>query len=314
MGYAVTRANDEYPDNPLGKAMSKLDLAVARWWTRRVIRRRFLHRRTWDLIIIVKGRGVGPELVRDMRKSATRIVGYHYDSLAYEPAARRWASLVDRVTTFDYHDAKANGWPLVELFATTQPPPIRPTARFTVSAVLRNHSLRLAYVDRVMAALSSPPSFIYFYEKDIFTFATNFLRNPRLYWKWRHHIHRKPLDYERYIDVLVQSTFTIDFAHPKQSGATMRSIEALAMGTRLITNNRVASSSPRFVDARQIVFAIDADPDELMREVADHDRITLPARNRPIEEFMTEVIGSHYIHSTGPRLVDAAAWRSPVVA
>lgn len=287
LGYNVVLANDEYPANPLGKALNKLDLAVGRRWTRRVVNRRFLSGRHYNLVVIIKGRGVGPELVADMRRCSDRIVGYHYDSLAYEPASAHWGSEVDRVSTFDYRDAAANGWPVVELFSATRPPDPRPPVRYRVSAILRNHSHRLVFVDRVLSRMGREGALIYLYEKDVLSFAFNALRHPLLYWRWRRQIHFTPMDYEAYAQVLAQSRFTLDYAHPKQTGATMRSIEARSLGIVLITNNTAILDSPTF-DRRGVVVWRDGEGDPTVDMALER-----PApRPRSPEAFMAEVIGA----------------------
>lgn len=299
MGYAVTEANEDYPENFLGKVMSKLDLPLARWWTRRVINQRFLTGRHWTLVVIVKGRGIGPELATDFRRHADRVVGYHFDSLAYDRATERWGAAVDRVTTFDYRDAATKGWPLVELFATRPTPDPLPPIRYRFSAILRNHSQRLAFVDSVLSVLGDEVAFVYFFEKNVFSLAINFLRNPRAYWKWRRHIHFKPLDYARYIEVLGGSDFTLDYAHPCQSGATMRSFEALAMGVKLITNNRfAATSSPYFGPHNSLVWDPATSPAMLRAQVAAlSGSRPVPYQRAPLE-FMAQVIGDP--RATGP--------------
>jgi hypothetical protein len=291
MGYSVTVANEEYPENPLGIILSKLDTGIGRWWTRRTFHQRFLDGKRWDLVAIFKGRGIGERLAQDFKQHALRVVGYHFDSLAYDPATERWAAAADRVTTFDYLDAERKQWPLVELFSASATPSPLPPIRYRITAILRNHSDRLAYVDRVLSALGTEGSFVYLFEKDVGTFLVNALRSPRLYWKWRRHIHRTPLAYERYVDVLASSDFTLDYAHPKQSGATIRSFEALAMSVKLISNNAEMVRSPHFDDDNLIVFGRNGEPSML------RDRAAALAGSRPVayhrtaERFMAEVVG-----------------------
>ena len=291
-GYAVTVANDEYPANWLGKLMGKLDLPIVRTLTRRAIERQFLRGRRYALIAIFKGRGVGPDLVALLKAHGDRVVGYHFDSLAYDPASRRWGDGIDRVSTFDYHDAAAENWPLVELFSTLPPPSPLPTPRYRISAIVRNHSQRLAYVDRVVDATGADDSFIYFYEKDWPAWALRALRHPRLYWKWRRHISFTPLAYETYIDTLARSAFTIDFAHPKQTGATIRCFEARAVGARIITNNPHVVDSKSFGPDRAIVFRPGDNPAELAAALVEYGRRPRPAaEQRTPLAFIAEVIG-----------------------
>jgi len=291
MGYAVTLANDEYPANPLGKLLGKFDLPLSRWLTRLTIRRRHLSGSRWDLVVILKGRGVGPELVKDLKASGARVVGYHYDALGYDRSTLRWSSVVDRVSTFDYRDAARQGWPLIPLFSAETGASRPPEARYAVSAVLRNHSQRLAFVDRVVRAIGRERAFIYFYEKDALSFLDNLMRQPLLYWRWRRHIHFRPLDFETYREVLAGSEFTIDYAHPAQTGATMRSVEAAAAGIKTITNNPNLLDQPQFDQAGLIVVDPCMSVAELRRRVTALIGYRPAARPRSPQLFLREVLG-----------------------
>ena len=292
MGYEVTSANDEYPQNPFGRALAKLDLPAARWWTRRVFKKRHLSGPRWDLVLIVKGRGIGPALVEDMKRSAERVVGYHFDALAYDKAAERWGAAVDRVTTFDYRDAREKNWPLVELFSAQAPVVPPPAIRYRISAIQRNHSQRLAYLDSVLNAVGAEDSFVFLFEKGVVSLTINALRNPRLYWKWRKHISFKALSYQDYVGALTASDFTLDYAHPLQTGATMRSFEALAMGVKLITNNPHTAESPHFGEHNSVVHTLGGDPAELKAQVeALRSHRPTPFQRSPAA-FLSEVIGS----------------------
>jgi hypothetical protein len=264
---------------------------LARWWTRRTFGQRFLRGERWNLVVIIKGRGIGPELVADLKARSDRVVGYHFDALAYDRACERWCTAVDRVSTFDYHDAREKDWPLVELFsaqpAMTPPPPIR----YRVSAIQRNHSQRLAYIDRVLRVLGADESFVFLFEQGLLSLAGNALRNPRLYWKWRKHISFSALPYDRYVAALAASDFTLDYAHPLQTGATMRCFEALAMGVKLITNNPYTVESPHFGEHNTIVHTLADAPCDLPAQVKELYGRRPAAVQRSSGQFLAEVIG-----------------------
>ena len=292
MGYAVTHANDEYPDNAVGKMLGKLDLPIARTLTRRAYHRLGLCQQEWDLVVIFKGRGIGPELIADLRQVSRRIVGYHFDALAYDRACRRWPKAgVDRVSTFDYADAHAEGWPLVELFSTLSPPDPKPAIRYDISAILRNHSQRLGYVDEVLSIAGAERTFVAIFEKSILTFLWNFLRSPRLYWKWQKSIRFKPLPYDQYIATLESSALTIDFAHPRQTGLTIRCFEARATGTRIITNNPHAAISPLFDRRAVIVHQPGGDKASLQQALQNAAGHQPEPKARDPQQFLREVIG-----------------------
>lgn len=290
LGYAVTVANDEYPANRLGKAMGKLDLGLVRWLTRRAFATKFLNGPRWELTIICKGRGVGAALAQDLRRCSKRVVGYHWDAIAYDRATIRWTRDVDRVSTFDYRDAAEHGWPLVELFSTLPAPDPMPPLRYNVSAILRNHSRRLDYVDRVIGTLGDGGSFVYIFERSRLLCLARALLAPRLYWRWRHRIFFTSLPYSEYIETLATSDFTIDFAHPKQTGTTIRCFEALATGAKIITNNPFTAQSRHFGKHNVIVFNGGVDDDSLRAAVASFAGKRPALARRTPREFLADVI------------------------
>lgn len=292
LGYTVTLANDEFPENPVGKIMGKLDLGLSRTLTRNHIRKAYLEGKHYDLAMIVKGRGIGPALVGDLQAHCGRVVGYHFDALSYDKATERWAVGCDRVTTFDYADAHRKSWPVVELFATEPPPSEAQPIAIRFSAIMRNHSNRLRYLDEVVRALGvdRPDLFVYIFEQDLRSLAFNFLRQPRLYWRWRRSIHRTPLAYDDYRRVLATSDFTIDYAHPKQTGLTMRCFEALSSGAKIITNNPWIEESPRFGPECAVVFRTGDDPSEFKRTVARRAGERPKTIWRSVQECLKEII------------------------
>lgn len=294
LGYDVVEANEEYPENPLGKVMAKLDLDLARRITRTVVNRRFLKERQYDLVVIIKGRGIGADLVADFKRHAKRVVGYHFDALVYDRSTRRWGPGVDRVSTFDYRDAQEQGWPLVELFSAEPPPDREQPIAIGFSAIMRNHSNRLNYLDTVVRALDIQPedSFFYIFEQDVRSLVFNFLKQPALYWRWRRNIHRKPLPYADYRRVLATSDFTIDYAHDKQTGLTMRSFEALASGVKLITNNSRVYQSRHFTPEHAVVYRHGDDPVHLGDEVSRLRKKRPPIHWRSVADCLREIIGS----------------------
>lgn len=290
LGYDVTEANEEYPEGIVGKSLGKADCAIGRRMTERVIRRRFLVGQKYDLAIIVKGRGISAQFAREIGRHAGRTVGYQYDALDYDPSISRWTGAVDRMTTFDYRDAAARGWPVVELFCQQPPPADLEPPRVRLSAIMRNHSHRIAFLDRVLQALGPGNDFVYIYEKSRLGFLLGFLRSPRAYWRMRKHVHFTPLPYDLYIAALRGSKFTLDYAHPRQLGATMRSFEALAMGVRILTNNAGPIAHSRFFGPGNMVLVGD-ELKGLGETMASYPAQRPPAIWRSATECIREIIG-----------------------
>jgi hypothetical protein len=306
-GYATTIANDEYPENIFGKIISKLGLPLSHRITRRVLSDRVLRGRSYELILVIKGRGLDACTAALLRQHGRVVVGYHFDAFGFDRGPLRWRSQLEWVYTFDYHDAQSEGLPLVELFTSLPPAPSKPARHYSVSAVMRNHSQRLAYLDKVLRALDDAgvqgERFIHIMEAHFFSFLSNFLRHPLLYWKYRRHISRQALPYDDYVNVIADSELTIDYAHPRQTGITIRCFEALSAGTRIITNNASVRLSPWFDPEHAIVLA-QGDP---ARFLSDQLAALPPgppqARRRSVDTFLHELINPAMVQrqpSTAP--------------
>lgn len=292
LGYNTVIANDEYPESLLGKVISKLGLRLSRAVTRRHLLRCFLSGQRYDLIIVIKGRGLDAGTASLLNQHSAQTVGYHFDSFRFDGGPARWRASLQRVCTFDYRDAEEYGLPVVELFSS-MPPAERPVGRrrYRVSAIMRNHSQRLAFLDRVLTALGDTECFVYIFEANWLTFIGNFARHPWLYIKYRRFISRKPLPYDQYVAAIAGSDFTVDYAHPSQTGITIRCFEALSSGTRIITNNPSVLKSAHFTANNAIVFGRHSSADDLVGQLAALPGNPPPASQRTVDDFLADLIG-----------------------
>ena len=290
LGYDTVVANDEYPNNTIGKILGRLGLPISRTITRRVLRTNFLAGRHYELVIIIKGRGLDSRTVAEIAEHADQVVGYHFDSYAYDRGPYRWIGGAARVCTFDYRDASSFGLPVVELFSSVPSTAGKQVRRYAFSAIMRNHSERIHYLDEIIGVVGKDDFFIHIFESSIFTLINNLFLHPLLYLKYWRHISRRPLPYAEYIDVISSSDFTIDYAHPKQSGLTIRCFEAVGVGTRLITNNSYIRTSPIFSDGDSIVFNSGGCAESLARQIRDSSGTVAIRRHRGVSGFLREVV------------------------
>jgi hypothetical protein len=289
-GYHVEVINDEYPEGTIGKIMGKLHIPLLLPITKRVIEKRYIKNKTFELVLIIKGRGVSIALLNKLKALSSKVVGYNFDSFSYNPAALKWYEHVDKYYTFDYRDADNHSLPVVELFTSVPKQASLKTRDLELSAILRNHSERLGYTDRVLNKIKPKKYFIYIYEKNIFTFLINFLNSPYLYIKYWKYIKFKPLAYNDYLDALARSDFTIDFAHPKQSGITIRCFEALSMQTKIITNNPYVNRNSHFNKENTIIYNSDKNYKDLQKQYIKIANKQIKEYRRTIGDFINDLI------------------------
>lgn len=290
LGYEVTLSNDEYPANAIGKIMGKLKIPLLLWITKHRLVIDFLKGKKYDIAIIIKGRGMSPSLINEIKKVCTTVIGYTYDSLKYHPAPKKWMKDLNSFFTFDYLDAEKNKLEIIELFSSL-PDTINPKNEiYEISGIARNHSKRLQFIDLVISALPNSKNYIYIYEQNIVTFFQNFLRNPQLYFKYRKFIFFKPLSYKKYIDILNNSNFVIDFAHPDQSGITIRCYESLSSGTKIITNNPFVFRDNHFNHENTILLNGKSDITNLLNKYDEIKSLAPEKYNRSINDFVNDLL------------------------
>lgn len=289
-GYVVKMLNEEFPANTFGKVLGKLALPILRRLTLKGLKAQLDAREPFDLVLIIKGRGLGPDALGYLRGKARRIVGYNFDSFRFNPSPREWRHLTDRYATFDIRDSVEFGLPLVHLFSDATTPPAS-NRLYDVSIVQRVHSDRLAYADLLLRALpkGSRP-FVFLYESNPLTFALGLLRHPWLYARLWPHISFNPLPYAEAMAAIAGSRVTIDYAHPRQTGITIRCFEAQSLGVAVLTSNFEAVECGVFDPGSIAYLPRDADPANVTALLADLSRKQPKPRRRSLDDFLDDLL------------------------
>jgi hypothetical protein len=289
-GYHVVAANDEYPANNFGKILGKLHIPILLPITEAVITKNHLTNKKYDLVLIFKGRGIGKSLIQKINNVSERVIGFNWDSFKFNKAPLRWYKYTNKYCTFDYLDAARYSLPLIELFTSIKERSDHTDKKYDISVLMRNHSGRLRYINKVLSTLKQKEVFIFIYELNIFYFLINFMRSPSLYLKYRKYISYKSLSYFEYITLLSQSKFTVDYAHPYQTGITMRCFEAISSETKIITNNPYAEHCKYLNKLNCLVFQEDESPSLLIDRFNEVKNVPAIFRIRTITEFIDELL------------------------
>lgn len=292
-GYEVQLINDEFPANFIGKLLGKVGaLSVLRRLTLREFQRRYSDEHEFfDVILIIKGRGVGPKLIELFKQISQRVVAYNFDSFEFNPSPLNWMKLVDRYCTFDIQDAKQHHIPLVHLFSALPSTYNNLPKCIDVSVLMKNHSQRLAYTDQVINSLPHGLSkFIYIFEPNWISGVLGAIKCPSLYIKYWPHIHFKPLPYEKFLEVLGMSRITVDYAHPSQTGITIRCFEASSLGVSIVTNNPHVVEHPFFQQASVVHVPLNADSLSITNKVSGLILSPMCVAVRGVDQFLRELL------------------------
>ena len=289
-GYSVDLLNEEYPANTAGKILAKLALPLVRKTTLSTLRKHLAATPRYDLVLIVKGRGLGPEAIELLKAHAGKVVGYNFDSFLFNPSPLDWNALTDRYATFDIVDAKSHSLRLVHLFSAVTGMTAAHAPANDLSIIMRIHSDRLAYVDRVLRAMEGRPVFTFLYASSRLTFLLYALRMPGPAFRLRRHISFRPLSYERAMAAIANSRATLDYAHPLQSGITVRCFEAQSIGVSVVTNNPHVARSGVFPEGAVATFPLDGAPESLTRFIAGLEGREIVPTLRTTDHFIADLL------------------------
>ena len=288
-GYKVSVVNEEYPKNIIGVLLGNFFPPISKLLTFKFFSKYLDQNIRYDIVIIVKGRGISNKTVKCLRNHAKKIIGYNFDSFRYNPSPLKWMKSVDKYATFDHRDSIDYGLEKIELFASIKD--IEATDKTTdLSVVFKNHSDRLLYLDQISSLFTKIKSEIFIYERNIITFIKNFITHPLLIFKWRKYISFKPLDYSSYLDMINRSIYTLDYAHPKQTGTTIRCFEALACKTKIISNNKYILTNPAFNTNNVIIHPLNGNVEELYQLMKAKSKINSEFKSRSIDDFVDELL------------------------
>jgi len=288
-GYDVVLLNEEYPMSISGRVLGYFFTPLIRKTTFTYFARLIENETKFDLVVIIKGRGMSARLIQLFKDKCGRVAAYNYDSFKRNPAALAWFRNVGNFKTFDIDDAENYGLSLLHLFSDAQPQR-DVKKRYLVSVIQRLHSDRLQYACRLAEAVPQEQRFIFLYEWSKLTLIIGFLRSPVLYIRMRKYISMTPLSYTDAMRRMSESEVTFDYAFPRQSGITVRCFEAQSLGVAILTNNRAAVDSGVFDNGSIAHLSADADPDTVRRLLADLAARPPKPKARTLDNFLDELL------------------------
>lgn len=191
---------------------------------------------SYDQVLIVKATELRPAFLEALRRRQGRaeFILYQWDSLARLPDIEKRLPLFDRILTFDRRDAQAHdNFAFRPLFYRDAPEPRSPgpdDSTVHLCFVGWLHSDRLGTLRRLQSmAVSQELSFEVYLYTGLRTFLRLILdRNAR-------DVHVRALPYSQVLERYRRAAVIVDLPHARQSGLTMRAIETLGIGRKLLT-------------------------------------------------------------------------------
>lgn len=191
---------------------------------------------SFDYVFVIKGDGLTDIFLSSLRKklSNARFIMYQWDSLNRVPSAVRQLKYFDKIFSFDRIDCLNN--PTLYF----RPLFFRDCGNLTASHEKYDmvfigwlHADRLPIIEKITewAALKRLNTFFYLYT-GIVTYLKNYKNNKSNF------LFLRKMPYKKALQINSSAKVILDFPHQLQCGLTMRTIEAVGMGKKLITTNK----------------------------------------------------------------------------
>lgn len=254
-GWDVTYINDRPSANPFIKIFIRKFRFLMTWYLNSFYFNKTKNAGVFDHILIIKGEGITPKFIQHLRQHHSRgkIFLYLWDGIKNSTGALQNAVVVDQTFTFDPQDSEQYKFPLLPLFYVDSiNKSVDPTAQaqWDISFVGSVHGDRLKVIDRIRKN-SLPETkffiFVYFPSKLLFYFR-KFLDSSFSSFA-SDELSLKTLPKQQAQDVFNRSRAVLDIHHMNQTGLTMRTLEVLSLGKKLVTTNETIKKYPFYKES-----------------------------------------------------------------
>lgn len=196
----------------------------------------------YDIVFVINGQTLSKRILSYLRANfpTAKYILYLWDSFSNRAHVRDNMSQFDRVLTFDPQDALKYQLPLRPLFYRRGFEVSTKTAslQYDISFVGTAHTDRFSIVDRLRKSLpDGTKSFWYLYLQAPWVLQLYRWMKPNMRHARIEDFHFVPLNKQEVQGIFSVSRSVLDIEHPDQIGLTMRTLETLGAGKKLITTN-----------------------------------------------------------------------------
>lgn len=248
-------------DKASSSTLYKFALRLLPRFTRFVTEKHFMNKidqmpaSSVDHVLLIKAEGLSVRVVRHLRdRHPSATLGlYLWDAVENVDGISELVPLVDAVSSFDPVDARENGWHYRPLFARNvaisgveQAPKV-----FDWCFVGTIHSDRHRVISRLRHVSGGASySFVFAYFQSPMVLWIRKLFDLTLWSAPSGTLSTIPLAAADVARIIARSKAVLDVEHPRQRGLTMRTIEALLSGNKLLTTNKYLLDCDLYDDSR----------------------------------------------------------------
>lgn len=192
-----------------------------------------------DIVLAIRSSSLSINVINYIRKNSpkAKLYLYQWDSVNNNPNVLNIANLFDKVSTFDYEDARKYNWnyrPLFYINSTKR----KNERKIDISYIGSLHSQRLK-VYQELKKYKNLKKYIYIYSKLLHFIKEKYIKRNLDFSKCSvKDIKFKSLSLKKTNKIMSNSNIILDYTHPRQTGFTMRTCEAIGHRCKLVTNNK----------------------------------------------------------------------------
>ncbi len=240
------------PDRPSQKAIIKILIRKFRYTLTGYLNAYFA-RRAGEIpadaiheVFIIRGEGMTAHALRGLRErfKNARFQLYLWDSVQRSPGCQDLIPLVDRTWTYDIRDAKAfpafHFTPNFYTLPQTRSFTAAPVTDFTWDLAFFGtaHADRLKVISRLAKKLSPTVRFFrfFYFQSPVMYYFRKFF-DPAFSFFTPEELSLKPKFGKEWDDIVSRTSAILDVHHPEQGGLTIRTLESLALGFKVVTTD-----------------------------------------------------------------------------
>lgn len=205
-----------------------------------------------DTVLIINPEATPAWFVKKLRKKKIKIIFYLWDSIKNKPQNKKIIPFANHVWSFDNIDCQEYKLSYKPLFYSTENNIEYSSEQYDLSFIGTLHGDRYEVVNKIFGMLNNKKTFKFFYcpSKRLFFF------NKFISKKWAHinisDVSFDALDYSQVEKIMNNSSVILDVHSSGQNGLTMRTIETLGKGKKILTTNNNIKTEP-FYDEKFIM-------------------------------------------------------------
>ena len=258
-GFKVVHWNSRLSESSIYKVLLRVIPGVVKKYSEYFYRKRIAKENIENVqyVLVIKGDGLNANVIKNLQEkySNAKFALYLWDSIRNLNGVKKLALHFKFVATFDPDDAVLMKWRYRPLFASLRAAEEagnnKQCYKYDISFIGTNHSDRLKILDLIINKYGSKYRiFIYLYFQRWWILIFKKLTSWSLFFCKDKYLRSQPIDYMDCLDVIQNSKAILDIEHPNQRGLTMRTIEVLISGKKLITTNTSIKSCDLYHPSR----------------------------------------------------------------